>query len=106
MSRGSSSRPSFVGTIRLRSPAGRLEAAFLPRAGMLGWSLQHGGDELVARPVSLADHGQFGAPTGIALLHPWANRLACPQNEIAGRRVRLDMSAPNVHPDPGGHPIH
>src|SRR3954451_16081600 len=73
---------------------------------MLGWSLRHGGDELVARPASLPDYVRTGSPTAIALLHPWANRLSSPEYEIAGRRVRLDMSAPNVHTDPGGLPIH
>jgi galactose mutarotase-like enzyme len=73
---------------------------------MLGWSLRHGGDELVAQPVSAADYVATGEPTAIALLHPWANRLASPEYEIAGRRVRLDLDAPNVHTDPNGLPIH
>src|SRR3954470_20464376 len=106
MSTSSSFAPSALQTVPLRSPGGRLAAEWVPRAGMLGWSLRHGGDELVARPASLPDYVRTGSPTAIALLHPWANRLASPEYEIAGRRVRLDMSAPNVHPDPGGHPIH
>jgi galactose mutarotase-like enzyme len=73
---------------------------------MLGWSLRHRGDELVAHPVSLAEYVDSGEPTAIALLHPWANRLSSPEYEIAGRRVKLDMSAPNVHTDPNGLPIH
>jgi galactose mutarotase-like enzyme len=92
--------------VHLRAPGGRLEATFLPRAGMLGWSLRDRGDELVAHPVPLPEYVASGSPTAIALLHPWANRLASPEYEIAGRRVRLDMRAPNVHLDPGGLPIH
>jgi aldose 1-epimerase len=93
-------------TEELRSPSGRLEATFIPEAGMLGWSLRHRGDELVAHPVRLRRYIETGEPTGIPLLHPWANRLASPEYEIAGRRATLDMSAPNVHTDPNGLPIH
>jgi aldose 1-epimerase len=73
---------------------------------MLGWSLRHRGKELLGHPVSVGVYERTGEPTAIALLHPWANRLASPEYEIAGRRVRLDMSAPNVHTDPSGLPIH
>src|SRR3954471_22850810 len=91
-------------TVELRSPSRRLEATFVPSVGMVGWSLRHRGDELVGRPVSLGDYVVRGEPTAIALLHPWANRLASPEYEIAGRRVTLDMSAPNVHTDANGLP--
>jgi galactose mutarotase-like enzyme len=60
----------------------------------------------VAHPVSLEAYVETGHVTAIPLLHPWANRLAAPEYEIAGRHVRLDMSAHNVHADPGGLPIH
>jgi galactose mutarotase-like enzyme len=90
----------------LRLPSGQLEAGFVPGAGMIGWSLRYGGDELLAHPVSLRDYIETGHPTGLPLLHPWANRLASPEYEIAGRRVKLDMSAPTVHTDPNGLPIH
>jgi galactose mutarotase-like enzyme len=73
---------------------------------MLGWSLREGDAELLGHPVPLEAYAERGEPTGIALLHPWANRLAGPEYEIAGRRVRLDMDAPNVHADPNGLPIH
>jgi aldose 1-epimerase len=90
----------------LRSPGGVLEATFVPAFGMVGWSLRHRGEELVAHPVSLKTYVETGHPAAIPLLHPWANRLASPKYEIAGQRVKLDMSAPNVHADPGGLPIH
>jgi galactose mutarotase-like enzyme len=73
---------------------------------MIGWSLRHRGEELVAHPSSLEGYVRTGHPTALPLLHPWANRLASPEYEIAGRRVKLDMAAPNVHTDPGGLPIH
>jgi aldose 1-epimerase len=92
--------------IQLRSPSGLLAATFVARAGMLGWSLCRDGHELLGHPVSLEAYAERGEPTGIALLHPWANRLGGPEYEIAGRRVRLDMDAPNVHADEHGLPIH
>jgi galactose mutarotase-like enzyme len=89
----------------LRSPGGELEAVFMARAGMPGWSLCHRRREVVAHPVSLREYVETGEPTGIALLHPWANRLASPEYEIAARRVRLDLGAPSVHTDGNGLPI-
>lgn len=73
---------------------------------MVGWSLRHKGEELLAHPVSLSAYVETGHVSGIPLLHPWANRLASPEYEIAGRHVKLDLSAPNVHTDPNGLPIH
>ena len=78
----------------------------MPRAGMVGWSLRHRGEELLGHPVTLEEHVRGGAPTGIPLLHPWANRLASPEYEIGGREVRLDTGPPNVRTDPNGLPIH
>jgi galactose mutarotase-like enzyme len=77
----------------LRSPAGRLEATFVPGGGMLGWSLRHAGAELIGHPVSLKAYVETGEPTGVALLHPWANRLAAPEYKIAGRRNLLALAA-------------
>jgi|SRR5437588_8944525 len=93
-------------TAELRSPGGSLEATFVPRIGMLGWSLRHDGEELLGHPVTLDRYAATGEPTGIPVLHPWANRLASPEFEVAGRRVRLDMNAPNVLKDPNGLPMH
>jgi aldose 1-epimerase len=93
-------------TIELSSAGGELEASFVPEAGMVGWSLRHKGEELLAHPVSLSAYVETGRVTGIPLLHPWANRLASPEYEIAGRHVKLDLSAQNVRTDPNGLPIH
>jgi hypothetical protein len=43
---------------------------FVPGAGMLGWSLRHAGEKLIAHPVSLKAYVETGEPTGVALLHP------------------------------------
>jgi aldose 1-epimerase len=93
-------------TIELSSPSGELEASFVPKAGMVGWSLRHKGEELLADPVSVSAYVESGHPTGIPLLHPWANRLASPEYVVGERHIRLDRSAPNVHTDPNGLPIH
>jgi aldose 1-epimerase len=92
--------------VELRSPSRQLEAAFLPQVGMIGWSFRHRGDDLLSHPVDLSTYIETGEPTALALLHPWANRLASPEFEIAGRRVALDLSAPHLHTDPNGLPIH
>jgi aldose 1-epimerase len=91
---------------RMTSPNGRLDATFVPKAGMVGWSLRHDGDELLGHRASLAEYIDRGKATGIPLLHPWANRLASPEYEMAGRQVRLDLEAPNVRTDPEGLPMH
>jgi aldose 1-epimerase len=93
-------------SIELRSSGGELEAAFVPGAGMIGWSLRHRGVEVLAHPCSLQRYIETGYPTALPLLHPWANRLASPEYEIAGRRVKLRLERPNVHLDPNGLPIH
>jgi aldose 1-epimerase len=73
---------------------------------MVGWSLRHDGDELLGHRASLSEYIDRGKATGIPLLHPWANRLASPEYEIAGQQVRLDLEAPNVRADPKGLPMH
>jgi hypothetical protein len=65
---------------------------FIPRAGMLGWSLCHRRREVVAHPVPLTAYVETGEPTGIALLHPWANRLASPEYEPGSSyRARFEI---------------
>src|ERR1700754_3353892 len=82
----------------LRSPHGRLEATFVPRAGMVGWSLRHRGAELLGHPVPLREHVETHEPTALTLQHPWANRLASPEYEGAGRRGRLGLRSPGGAP--------
>lgn len=82
----------------------RLEATFLPSLGMLGASLTLDGEEY------LSLHGgprafSAGHTTGLALLHPWANRLGANQYRAAGRDVPLEGSSA-VRRDANGLPIH
>jgi aldose 1-epimerase len=83
--------------------AGELEATFLPGLGLLGASLRHHGEELLALPGGLAGY-RDGHVAGLPLLAPWANRLAGRRYRAAGVEVDLDGLA--LHTDPGGLPIH
>src|SRR3954447_4136862 len=79
--------------LELHSDAGDLTARFAPRAGMLGCSLRHRGDERLAGG-------------GIPILHPWANRLDRWSYEVAGRSVVLNRHSPLIRTDDNGLPIH
>jgi aldose 1-epimerase len=86
--------------------AGDLEAVFLPGHGMLGASLRHRGAEILQRVQDLGAAAARGATAGIPLLHPWANRLADPRYQAAGRKVEIDPSSPLLHLDQHGLPMH
>jgi galactose mutarotase-like enzyme len=68
---------------------GSLAATFLPGAGMLGVSLRHGDDELLAHTVPLA-RARTGATTGFGIVHPWANRLGSRSYRAGRRTVTLE----------------
>ncbi len=86
--------------------AGDLEAEFLPDRGMLGASLRRRGVELLRRIEDLDAAAAKGSTAGIALLHPWANRLQSLRYRAAGREVVLDPSSPLLHLDEHGLPMH
>jgi aldose 1-epimerase len=83
--------------------SGPLDATFLPELGMLGTSLRHRGEELLALPGGL-DGYRAGNVTGLPLLAPWANRLGASRYEVEGVVVDLDGLA--LHTDGHGLPIH
>ena len=83
--------------------AGSLEATFLPRLGLLGSSLRHRGEELLALPAGL-DGYRAGQQAGLPLLAPWANRLGASSYEVAG--VRVDLTGLDLPTDEHGLPIH
>jgi aldose 1-epimerase len=83
--------------------SGPLVATFLPELGMLGVSLRHRGEELLALPGGL-DGYRAGAVTGLPLLAPWANRLGAHRYEVEGVVVELEGLALNT--DDQGLPIH
>ena len=86
--------------------AGDLEAVFLPARGMLGASLRHRGAQVLRRVSGLQTAAAKGSTAGIALLHPWANRLDGSRYRAAGREVQLDTSSPLLHLDVRGLPMH
>ncbi|MGE3496624.1 MAG: aldose 1-epimerase [Candidatus Binatia bacterium] len=94
------------GTVLLSSHAADLHAAFAPSLGMIGCSLRHRGAELLAQRRGLAQYAAAGSTMGIPLLHPWANRLSGFEYTAAGTRVALSSSAPRLHRDAHGHPMH
>jgi galactose mutarotase-like enzyme len=93
-------------TVTLVAPGGELEARFAPGAGMVGCSLRHRGEELLALRGGVEDYLTCGKTFGIPLLHPWANRLGAWEYEVAGRKVRIDRDSPVVRADDHGLPIH
>jgi galactose mutarotase-like enzyme len=90
----------------LRSPAGDLEATFVPGAGMVGASLRHHGQELLGRRRGVAAYAATGDTMGIPLLHPWANRLSKDEYEAAGGHGWLAPAGRHVSRDEHGLPIH
>jgi aldose 1-epimerase len=83
--------------------AGGLEATFLPGLGLLGTSLRHQGEELLALPGGVAGY-RAGHVTGLPILAPWANRLPGRRYRAAGVEVSLEVL--DLHTDPAGLPIH
>lgn len=83
--------------------SGAVGATFLPELGMLGASLRHRGEELLALPGGLGGY-RAGEVTGLPLLAPWANRLGERRYEAAG--VVVDLEGLSLHTDDQGLPIH
>jgi len=95
-----------VKMLRLRSPEGELEAAFVPETGLVGASLTHRGEELLARRKGLEAYASSGSTFGIPLLHPWANRLGGFSYAVGGQEVGLPQDSPLVRLEEHDLPIH
>src|SRR5215216_5372727 len=83
-----------------------LRATFVPRAGMIGCSLQHRGEELLVQRGGLSAWRGTGRSFGLPLLHPWANRLRDWRYVAGGRSVLIDRARGIVRADENGLPIH
>jgi aldose 1-epimerase len=92
--------------VRLRSAGGELEAAFAPEAGLVGSSLTHRGEELLAQRKGLEEYARSGSTFGIPFLHPWANRLADFSYAVAGHEVDLDRGSGLLRIEEHDLPIH
>lgn len=95
-----------ISTVVLRDAEAQLQAAFAPRAGMVGCSLLHRGEELLGQRKGLRAYAETGSTMGVPLLHPWANRLGGLEYAVDGRQVRIDPDSPRVRADENGLPIH
>jgi aldose 1-epimerase len=83
-----------------------LSVGFAPDLGMVGYSLQHRGQELLGQRGGLAAYRDRGSTFGIPLLHPWANRLSGVDYVADGRAVELSPERSPVRLDGNGLPIH
>ena len=83
--------------------SGALTATVLPDVGLLGVSLRHDGEEVLALPHGV-DGYKAGHSTGLPFLAPWANRLSRWSYEASG--VAVDLQGLPVHTDGNGHPMH
>jgi len=92
--------------VRLRSAGGELEADFAPEAGLVGCSLRHRGEELLAQRKGLEEYARSGSTFGIPFLHPWANRLAGFGYAVGGNEVRLDRDSGLLRIEEHDLPIH
>ena len=93
-------------TRTLTSPSGDIEATFAPRAGMVGCSLLHRGDELLHIGEGLSEYVGRGKTFGIPFLYPWANRLAAFAYSALGKHVKLEHGSPMIPLDENSLPIH
>lgn len=93
-------------SITVRSADGSTEAEFVPSANMVCCSLRYRGVEFLYQRSGVAAYAEGGAPMGIPLLHPWANRLAGFEYRAAGKHVVLPKGEGVIPVDKAGLPIH
>jgi aldose 1-epimerase len=90
----------------LRDPLSKLEAQFVPEAGMIGVSLTDSGAQLLGQRRGLDAYVTDGKTMGIPILYPWANRLSANTYTAEGTTVTLTPGINGVRTDPNGLPIH
>jgi aldose 1-epimerase len=90
----------------LRDPLSKLEAQFVPEAGMIGVSLTDSGAQLLGQRRGLDAYVTDGKTMGIPILYPWANRLSANTYTAEGTTVTLTPGSNGVRTDPNGLPIH
>lgn len=94
-----------VEPLRIADPSGRLAAEFIPGLGMVGVSLQHEGEELLAQLGGAEAYAERLKTFALPLLHPWANRLNAWEYTALGEHVVLHRDAPFIATE-NGLPIH
>jgi aldose 1-epimerase len=103
---GERSEEGFAALTLEGAARGRLEAVFVPEAGMICCSLKHRGEELLGQRGGLRAYVESYSTMGIPFLHPWANRLGGDRFELAGRAVDLNLPDLPLKRDGAGLPIH
>lgn len=88
----------IAGCASVTLQAGELEVTFLPSLGMVGCSILHRGEELLAQRDGVDAYAARGSTFGLPLLYPWANRLGAWEYDVAGHHVDLS-TVPEVHRD-------
>lgn len=94
-----------VEPLRIADASGRLAAEFIPGLGMVGVSLQHEGEQLLAQLGGAAAYAERLKTFALPLLYPWANRLNGWEYTALGEHVVLDRQAPFIAIE-NGLPIH
>lgn len=94
-----------VEPLRIADASGRLAAEFIPGLGMVGVSLQHEGEQLLAQLGGASAYAERLKTFALPLLHPWANRLNGWEYTALGEHVVLDREAPFIASE-NGLPIH
>lgn len=89
----------------LRDEGAGLRTTWVPRAGMLGASLVHRGEEMLWQGAGVPGYAREGKFMGIPFLHPWANRLDGFSYRAGGHEVVLDPASPLLKLN-NGLPIH
>ncbi len=92
--------------LTIASADGELEAAFVPKAGMVCCSLRHRGEEILGQRNGLSAYVERKSTMGIPLLYPWANRLSRDRFDIDGVAVDLSGNHDRLKRDQNGLPIH
>jgi aldose 1-epimerase len=97
--------PEFE-TVTLRDPSSKLTATYVPKAGMIGTSLDDDGVELLGQRRGLQAYVSTHRTMGIPILYPWANRLSSNGYGVDGAVVTLTPGTGGIRTDEHGVPIH
>jgi aldose 1-epimerase len=97
--------PEFE-TVTLRDPSSKLTATYVPKAGMIGTSLNDDGVELLGQRRGLQAYVSTHRTMGIPILYPWANRLSSNGYGVDGAVVTLTPGTGGIRTDEHGVPIH
>jgi aldose 1-epimerase len=96
---------AYAEPLRIADASGALAAEFIPGLGMIGVSLRHDGEELLAPVRGVEAYAERLKTFALPLLYPWANRLSAWEYTALGQHVELDRDAQFIAVE-NGLPIH